>query len=270
MRTAILLFLISFLMLGCDAKKPPKEIDPDSIYDEIPLYDTSSSTAPYNYPNFQGAINQSELQYHSDNNITQKDLTNYKAAFFYADTNATMHFAIEKSYNSYETSSELRQVNSWSTADTNGNYLVASVKCLKPQAGITSYTWMWIQGTSSSYNYPLLTLFWKRSRKNLYDHLWANIMVSDPFTNNLTDWIDLGVRPEGFFDIELQLSNNYLIILFNRSVISFRNVSYWQNVQNYFKVGINVDRYDNGGEASVLFEDLHFYNDPNDVVTPHL
>lgn len=269
MRTALLLFLISFLILGCDARKPPEEVDQDLIYDEIPLYEESSSTPPYNHTKFQSVIDQSKLQYPDEDNISQGNFANFKASYFYADRNTTLHFTTKKEENTYKTRSELRQMNEWSTSNADGNYWVARLKCLKPKVGITSYTWMQVHGTSDTYNYPLLRLLWDRSRDGTYDHLWAVIIVTDSSTDKIYDWVDMGARPEGFFDAEVHIKDNLMTIMIDRKVITTRDVSYWEDVSNYYKAGVYVDKYDNGGEASVLFEELHFYDNPDDVVSPH-
>lgn len=165
MRTALLLFLVSFLMFGCDARKPPKEIDYDLVYDEIPVYSELNSTPPYNY--------------------------------------------------------------------------------------------------------PILRLLWARLRDGIYDHLWAVIIVSDPSQDRIYDWIDMGARPKGFFDAEVHIKDNLMTIMINRKVITTRNVTYWEDVSNYYKAGVYINRYGDGGEVSVLFEQLHFYDNPDDVVSPH-
>lgn len=253
-------------MLGCNAKKPPKEIDPDSVYDVVPLYNELNSTPPYDYSKFQGAIDQSKFQYPHDDLISQGNLVNYKASFFYADSNATLHFTTQKPQNVYKTRSELRQINSWTTADTNGNYWVAKVQCLKPKAGITSYTWMQIHGTHESFNYPILRLFWERQRDRKYDHIWAVIIVSYPFTDKLYEYVDLGERPEGFFDAEVDMKDNFMTIKINNKVLVYKDVTYWENVINYYKAGIYINRYQDGGKASVLFKELHFYNNQDDLL----
>lgn len=269
MRTALLLFLASFLMFGCDARKPPKEIDYDLIYDEIPVYDELNSTPPYNYEKFQAVLDQSKLQYPDEDNVSAGDFAGFKAPYFYADANETLHFTSQKEPNTYKTRSELRQMNEWSTANADGNYWVATLKCLKPKVGISSYTWMQVHGTHDSYNYPILRLLWARLRDGIYDHLWAVIIVSDPSQDRIYDWIDMGARPKDFFDAEVHIKDNLMTIMINRKVITTRNVTYWEDVSNYYKAGVYINRYGDGGEASVLFEQLHFYDNPNDVVSPH-
>jgi len=265
----LLLSLFSLFFIGCDVRQPPQKVDADLIYDKIAEYNETTSNYPYDYEKFQSVLDQSKLQYPNDDLISQGEFATYKAANFYADTDENMNFVTQKESDTYKTRSELREVNEWSTSNVDGNYWVATLRCLKPKVGITSYTWMQVHGTSDSYNYPLLRLLWARSYKGVYDHLWAVIIVSDPNSPFIYEWVDMGQRREGFFDVEVHIKENIMTILLNRNIVTTRNVTYWEDVSNYFKAGTYIDRYGDGGEASTIFSQLHFYDNPDDVVSPH-
>lgn len=266
----LLLILLVVLFGGCNLRKPPKELDPDLVYDTIPLYDANNSFAPYDDDKFKPVLNASKLQIYHDDVVDYGDFSGKKFPQFYADKDKNLHFEIDKKANTLKVRSELREgPNSWSTADTEGHFWVATLRCLKPKVGITSYTWMQVHGTTDTYNYPILRLLWIRNKGNVYDHIWAIIIVSDPNTPNIYEYVDLGKRPNGFFTAEVHFKNNILDILINRNLKATRNVTYWEDVQNYFKAGVYINRYSDGGSVSAIFKELHFYDDSSQVVSAH-
>ena len=279
MKFSLLLLIFIILVSACNRKHPPQTVDPDLVYDSIPVYDANSSFAPYAYDKFKSVLDQSRLQIYKDkgdtadsNNTTVEpgEFTDKKFPQFYADAEENLHFTITKMANTYKVRSELKeQPATWSTADTEGHYWVATLKCLKPKVGINSYTWMQIHGTPDGFNYPLLRLFWERNRQNIYDHLWAVIIVSDPETPKIYSYIDLGARPSGYFTAEVHIKNNIMDIILNRSLKRSINVTYWQDEQNYFKAGVYINRYGDGGTVSAIFKELHFYDQSSDVVSVH-
>ena len=279
MKFSLLAFVFIIFISACNLRKPPKTLDPDLVYDAIPLYENNTSFPPYDFDKFKPVIDQSKLQIFkddglsSDTNNTTVDYGEFdgkKFPEFYVDTQENLHFEIDKKANTYKTRSELREgPNSWSTSDTEGHYWVATLKCLKPKVGITSYTWMQIHGTNDSYNYPLLRLFWVRDREGVYDHIWAIIIITGSDADRIYDYIDLGARPSNFFSAEVHVKNNILDILIDHQLKATRNVTYWQDVQNYFKAGVYIDRYGDGGAVSAIFKELHFYDQSSDVVSVH-
>lgn len=254
-------------------------IDPDLIYDSIPVYDANNSYAPYDYDKFKPVLDKSRLQIYkdkphtpdtNDTTIEPGDFDGKKFPQFYADAEENLHFTITKKINTYKVRSELKeQLDTWSTADTEGHYWVATLKCLKPKPGVNSYTWMQIHGTNDTYNYPILRLFWERNRQGKYDHLWAVVIISDPNTPNTYEYTDLGVRPSDYFTAEVHIRNNIMDIIINRTPIRSINVTYWKDVQNYFKAGVYINRYGDGGTVSVIFQELHFYDQSSDIVSVH-
>jgi hypothetical protein len=279
MRFTFLIITFALIFIGCDRRKPPETVNPDLVYDTIPLYEENTSFAPYDFEKFKPVLEQSRLQIFkdsgqsSDTNNTTIDYGAFdgvKFPQFYVDTQKNLHFVISKKANTYKTRSELREgPNSWSTADTEGHFWVATLKCLKPKVGISSYTWMQIHGTKDTYNYPILRLFWERNRTGLYDHLWAVIIMSDPNSPKIYAYADLGARPSGFFTAEVHIRNNIMDILINHKLKDTINVTYWEDVQNYYKAGVYINRYGDGGTVSAIFKELHFYDDASKVVSVH-
>lgn len=268
-----ILVLLSIMFTGCDLKQPPAEIDPDLIYDATPVYSEETSDYPYDHPRYQAVLDGSKLQYPNDDfTYEYEELYDYKSEGFFADQDGYLYFTSSKEPDTYKTRSELRQRDEWRTDDPDGNYWLASLKCLKPQVGISSYTWMQIHGTNESYNYPILRLLWERQRSGLYDHLWAVVIVNDPLPNEIFQYsyYDLGPRTDEFFSAEVHMVDNRMYVMIDRDVKVAISIEYWQEVINYFKAGIYLNRFADGGEATVIFDKLEFldYADPNKVVPP--
>jgi len=250
-------FLLAFVFIifisACNLRKPPKTLDPDLVYDAIPLYENNTSFPPYDFDKFKPVIDQSKLQIFKDDGLSS-DTNNTTVDYGEFDGKKFPEFYVDTQEN---------------LSDTEGHYWVATLKCLKPKTGISSYTWMQIHGTNDSYNYPLLRLFWVRDREGIYDHIWAIIIITGSDADRIYDYIDLGARPSDFFSAEVHIKNNILDILINHQLKATRNVTYWQDVQNYFKAGVYIDRYGDGGAVSAIFKELHFYDQSSDVVSVH-
>jgi len=259
------------MFAGCDVKHAPVEVDPDLTFDETPVYSESESDYPYDHARYQAVLDGSKLQYPHDNAAVEYgQFANYKSEGFYSDAEGRLYFTVPKEPETLKTRSELREQLEWTTNDETGHYWVARLKVLKPKVGITSYTWMQIHGTNDSYNYPILRLLWSRNRSGQYDHLWAVVIVTTPEEEKRDyTYVDLGPRPDDFFDAEVHIFNNRMTILINRVEKDFRDIGYWQDVQNYFKAGVYINRYNDGGEVTAIYEKLDFFSDPSQVVSPH-
>ncbi|MEA3522267.1 MAG: polysaccharide lyase family 7 protein, partial [Campylobacterota bacterium] len=272
-KLSIYIMVLTLFFSGCDFHKPPEEVDLDLIYDEIPPYSEATSFAPYDYDTFRPVIDRSKLQLYYDGvAIDYGGFDNYKSSNFYVDSDENLHFTIDKVPETYKTRAELREgpdLYSWSTADLEGHYWVATLRCLKPAKGVSSYTWMQIHGTSDTYNYPIIRLLWEREKNDAYDHLWAVTILSDPYSNNIYEYTDLGPRPDGFFSAEVHVRNNIMDILINHTLIKTYNVTYWQEIQNYYKAGVYINRFGDGGEVSAIFKSLNFFDDPSNIVAAH-
>jgi hypothetical protein len=275
MRRMVLFFLVVLFMFGCDAKHPPSTIaiNQDLIYETIPTYDDTKSVIPYNINKFKDVLDKSKYQSpHDETTIDYGGFDNYKSKNFYADSDENLYFVLNKKVDAEKERSELRQgPNPWSTADTEGNYWVATLKCFKPALPLSSYTWMQIHGTQDTFNYPILRLLWVRNREGIYDHIWAITIISNPNEVKIYDWVDLGPRPDGFFNAAVYILNNVMDILINDKIVKTYNVAYWEDVQNYFKAGIYINLFKDGGEGGVAFKELHFLDsaDSEYVHLPH-
>jgi len=279
----LLTFSISIVLFfsACDVKHPPEEVD----YDKVQDYDTIKTYPPYSFDKFKDVLDESNYQYlHSTTTIYNVEYNNFKFKAFYADKNGDLYFSLDKKMDTIKERSELRQelvdpktgkpsLNiGWKTSDKNGNFWVAEVRCFKPQY-TESYTWMQVHGIKDvnitlndgsivkSFNYPIIRLLWERYRDGIYDHIWAIVITSYPRTPKIYDWIDLGPRPDDFFDAEVHFKDNIMKIIINYNLVASYDVTYWGEEINYFKAGIYINRFSDGGKAYIAYRELHFYHD---------
>lgn len=264
----ILIFsILTLLVLGCDRRKPPEDtftqiINDDSVYDKTPIYNEGTSYCPDDIPKFQDVLDHSKYQY-PDNNTTvdYNDFNGYKTKNFYVNEDNDFYFVLSKVKDSTKVRNELRegpQSREWQTSDSNEHSWVTKVRCFKPKVGITSYTWMQIHGTNDTFDYPILRLLWVRSRNGIYDHIWSIVIISNPGDAKIYEWTDLGKRPNDFFDAAVYVQNNTMKININNNTIRTYDVSYWKDVSNYFKAGVYLNIFQDGGDAVVAYRELQF------------
>ncbi len=287
----LLLFIILVLFNGCDFKKPPIEPDLNLIYDKAPIYDDNNSLPPYSSAKFKSVLNQANYQFpHSVTVARLAAYGDFKTNAFYLDDKGDLYFSLQKDYQQVKERSEIRQVcinpktgkydtdSGWKTSDKNGNFWISEIRCFKPYE-TQSYTWMQVHGidgaditlndgtTVKSFNYPIIRLTWERYRDGVYDHNWAIIITSYPRTPKTYEWIDLGPRPDNFFKAEVHFQNNILKVIIDEVVMASYDVTYWEEELNYFKAGIYINRFDDGGRAVIAYRKLRF--DHNDSQIKH-
>ena len=274
----ILVFFIgTFFIVACDVRKPPEDVvdNKDLIYDKTPIYDANTALYPADVDKFKEVLKNSKYQYPHDNTeVDYNQFDGYKTEDFYVDKNEDFYFVLNKEHNSTKERNELREgpePREWYTSDSDGNFWVATVKCFKPKLDLQSYTWMQIHGTNTTFNYPLLRLLWVRNRAGIYDHNWAIVIISNPDEPKIYEWIDLGKRSDDFFDAAVYVQNNLMELKINNKVIKTYNVSYWETVENYYKAGIYINLFSDGGEGVVAFRELQFLDwaDPKYVFLTH-
>jgi hypothetical protein len=282
-------FLSIFIFSGCDMKYPPKEVNEDLTFDILPDYNSTNTTAPFDFDKYHNVLNQANYQYpHSVTIARHGEYEDFRTPAFYTTENGDIYFRLYKEFNTTKERSELRQIvkdpdtnefntsAGWRTSDANGNFWIADVRCFKPQY-TQSYTWMQIHGIDGgeitlqdgsvvkTFNYPLLRLTWQRKRTGLYDHLWAVIISSYPRTPKEYLWVDLGPRSDDFFHTLVSLQNNILQISINDNMMISYDVTYWEEEPNYFKAGIYINNYDDRGEAAIAYRELRFENNASKI-----
>ena len=152
--------LVTFLLVACDMKQPPEELNQDLIYDEVADFKELNTTAPYSHEKFKAILNQSNYQYpHSVTIINHEQYNDFKSEAFYVNEEGDWVFSLKKDFNTIKERSELRQVYKdqktgkysiyagWKTSDKKGNFWIAELRCYKPKI-TQSYTWMQVHGVN--------------------------------------------------------------------------------------------------------------------------
>ena len=143
--------------------------------------------------------------------------------------------------------------------------MLARVKVYVPEdKQLEQYTFLQIHDKKEGdkgLNKPLLRVTLRGNYKNTRDHIWAVIRTPKDYNkpislkNLATENVDLGPRPNGFFDIEVRVQNSHLGIAMGGQIKVNMNVSYWDGLENYFKAGVyNQDP----GRSKVEFELLQY------------
>ena len=250
--------LLLLFVIGCGGTDFFTVDTPDDIYDKIPAYDADKCIAPYDIERFRPTLKKCKLQYPNGTAVSYGKLRGFKAPYFYGLDDAVW-FVVDKKADMEKIRSELREKGEWQTSEREKHLWHATLRCLKPKSGVDSYTWMQIHGNNATFDYPILRLMWVRNHEGFYDHLWAIVIVSDPYADKRYEWIDLGKRPDGFFDADVKIVDNSMDIILNGKRIKHYDVTYWQEVENYFKAGIYVNRHEDYGKAAVVFKNLKMY-----------
>lgn len=226
-------------------------------YEPAPSYDENKTVTPYSIKRFENVLDKCKLHYIEDT-ISNDKLVKFKGSYFYAK-NDTVFFGLDKSKTVHRTRCELRCLDEWQIDDTTVRRWHSRLRCYIPEKGISAYTWMQIHGTLETFNYPIVRLLWVRQRQGKSNHIWAIIIVSNPYDEDKKyEWIDLGKKPGGYFDADVDVSKGVIKISINGKVKKSFDASYWKNVDNYFKTGVYVNRHDDVGKAVVGFKELEF------------
>ena len=256
MRVFLSLYIVLFFS-ACGVVDFYTVDDPAATYDTIPAFDAKSVQIPYNIAKFHSVLEHSNLQDMEGETVVHAgEFAGYVSPHFFARNN-NLWLISEKKSSQEKVRTELRQwPGAWQCDDPTIHIWRARLHILKPKTGIDSYTWMQIHGTKDTFNYPLIRLMWVRNRQGITDHLWAIRIISAPYTEKKYAWLDLGKRPNGFFDLRVETGDNRLKIFIDDKLVKSYDVTYWSGVRNYFKAGVYINRYDDNGKAAVSFEIL--------------
>jgi len=221
--------------------------------------------APYDLKKFQSVLDDSKLQApkSSPTLIHRGKFAGASNEYFFLDpTGQYMTFTVEGD----SRRSELRQqTGDWDTASKTPQRMIARVRVFAPQdRGLEQFTFFQIHDKKNGdkgLNKPLLRITRRGYHRRKQDHLWAAIRTPKDFSkpislSNLAGKnIDLGPRPEGFFDVEVRVQNSRMLVAINGQPKVDMDVSYWDGLDNYFKVGV----YNQApGRSKVEFESLRF------------
>ncbi|MEO0514274.1 MAG: polysaccharide lyase family 7 protein [Planctomycetota bacterium] len=233
----------------------------------------SAEAVPYDLEKFRPVLDDSKLQAPTSSpaKINRGDFEGAANEYFFLDD--TGHY-LTFTVTGDSKRSELRQLSGeWDTASSTPQRLVARVKVYVPETpGLEQYTFLQIHDTTNdpgSLNKPLIRITRRGDYRKTQDHLWAAIRTPADFDkpisldNLATLNIDLGPRPEGFFDAEIRVQNSNMTVTIDGETKVDLDVSYWDGLDNYFKAGVyNQDP----GTSKVEFESLMFLDSDD---TPH-
>lgn len=99
---------------------------------------------------------------------------------------------------------------------------------------------------------------WERRRGGKTNHIWAIIMTSRDLEDKTYEWIDLGERRRSFFDLEVNINNNTMVISLDDQVVVDKDISYWYDIDNYYKVGLYLSDKESKGKTKIQFENLEY------------
>lgn len=219
--------------------------------------------APYNIEKFQSVLNKSKLQgAYSATVVGYGKFHNFSSPSFYLSKNRNMTFSLSKvkvkadEFSRYARV-ELRQgpkSQEWKTSSPSWKKVIGDVKLSKPEL-LKEFTWMQIHD-STKFNKPLIRLLWKKKKEGKNDHLWAVLRTS---LDKKYKWYDLGLRPKSFFEAEIKVRRNQLIVTINKEEKINQNVSYWKDMSSYFKTGLYLSAKNDEGAAKIQFKTLNYY-----------
>ena len=211
---------------------------------------------PSSSSKFTKVLNQSYLQYpDTEKEVKYFQFDGYVSSFFYLE-NELLTFQLDKQ-NYGKLRSELRfGKGDWYVSDNDAHILKARLKCYSSN-DLPKYTFIQIHG-NMTFNLPLLRLTWEKKHTGKINHLWAIIMTSHDLVNKTYDWVDLGERRNGFFDVEVFVQNNFMKITIDGKVFVEKDISYWVDVENYYKAGLYLSDKQYLGKSKLQFEKLEY------------
>lgn len=222
-----------------------------------------ADSAPYDQSKYQPVLDDSKLQApDSSTLIDNGDFEGQYNEYFYVPDsgNEWMTFEVTGDH----ARSELRQMSTWFTSDSSVLHkMIGNVLVVEPLEGeVDELTFMQIHDVTdngNAINLPLVRLVWMREYEGISDHFWAIIKEDTCEDCENYDKIDLGEYRDSAVKFEIRVENNELSIKrddVTHSEINKYDVSYWGELENYFKAGVyNQD----DGTGMVQFESLNYY-----------
>lgn len=239
------------------------------------LCPATHAKAPYDLEKFRPVLDDSKLQAPTSSpaKIEQGDFAGKSNEYFFLDdTNTRLTFTVSGDSNR----SELRQLSGdWDTATDTAQRLIGRIKVFRPgTSSLRQFTFMQIHDKKEGdqgLNKPLIRLAWRKSQRGNKDHLWAAIRTpKDPnkpisLKNLGSEWVNLGPRPEGFFDIEICVQQGQMTVILGGQTVVNKDVSYWNGLKNYFKAGVYNQ---NPGTSKVEFDVLRYATSDHPAAAP--
>jgi hypothetical protein len=197
--------LLILLLIGCSGSN-------------IDFNKNSTITSPYFLDKFKSVLNVSKLQaptskYNPKYSIHYGKFKGIYNKYFYLENNRYMSFYMCEDDESEYKRSELRFRDDFKVSEN--HYLKARVKVF-PLSEEKEFTFLQIHADANydnTLNKPLLRIVWRKEYNSVKDHLWAIIRLSVTKANYLK--VDLGKRPDKFFDFVIKINKSKLYIFLN-------------------------------------------------------
>lgn len=222
---------------------------------------TVLANIPYEIPQFRSVLSQCSLQCPDTSAIVKNGrFENFELVGRF--TAVEPGILVMRSGSPWGDRCELRHQRQWSTESTNSMPQTFKATVRLDPYNVDSFSIMQIHSKNflKFVKGPPLMLKWRRSKSGLDDHLWAQIRGNLEENTKQAEHIHLGPRPDGFFDIEVQVQDMILRIWINGALKVTYNWDYLTLPQNYFKTG----PYINSGNGPQLFEYKELYMGPGD------
>lgn len=213
--------------------------------------------APSTEEKFSQTLENSRLQYpDSATDVDYGEFDGVVREYFYLDK-SLLTFQLNKQTDQESMRSELRfGPDNWDVSTEDEHILSARVRCFGSDK-LKKYTFLQIHEYLGA-NLPLLRLAWERRNDGLTNYIWAGISTNRDIENRTFDWVNLGKREDGFFDINISVKNSKMQVSINGKVLIDKDVSYWNNTQNYYKAGLYLNNLESMGKTKVQFKKLEY------------
>ena len=211
---------------------------------------------PFNNIHFNTTLKNIRLHYPDiETDVDYGEFDNFVSSYFYL-YNALLTFQLNKLHDG-KLRSELRfGPDGWDVAENIKYILKANLKAYGSKK-LSKYTFLQIHG-DEDFSLPLLRLTWEKRRGGKSNHLWAILMTSRDFEVKTYEWFDLGMRKNKFFDIEVSVHNSRILITKNTKVYLDKEISYWNGVKNYYKIGLYLNDTESKGITKLEIKSLEY------------
>jgi len=97
---------------------------------------------------------------------------------------------------------------------------------------------------------------WMSRKDGVDDALWA--VVRNSVNANEYTWTHLSGRPDRFFQFEIKVKENVLKVKIDSQEMLQVNVSYWEDLNSYFKAGVYLQ---SDGTARAEYRSLKYFSE---------
>ena len=197
---------------------------------------------PYSLKKFQNVLDQCKLTYPNSHKVivTSWQFKDFKTNYFYGDksTKDLIFILNKKIWTNWKIRLELKQQQHWENSWwwVHNNMIHSLFVKVKLQKLIKADEYTFIQ-IHSEIN-PLLRLVVKKNKEWKDNHIWGIIRINSNSTWKRSIWYDLWPVTNNYQTFKVMVGNNFLKIYKDGVLVVEKNISYWKEYKDYFKVGI--------------------------------